>query len=109
MAANKKSTYISEELIWLEKRVWEIKADVDAHPYNKLRDRTVTLSTPTGDKEVVVANIEAQKKSLREAYKEYAQLIEVIDKLREKEEAKIEARGKSEIPPDQMLWMQEKR
>jgi hypothetical protein len=46
---------------------------------------------------LVVATIEAQIKSLTQALKDYAQIIEVIDKLREKEEQKAEARGSQEI------------
>jgi hypothetical protein len=46
---------------------------------------------------MVIASIESQIKSLRDTMKEYLALLEVVDKLREKEEQKEEARGSQEI------------
>jgi hypothetical protein len=46
---------------------------------------------------MVIASIEQQIKSVRDTMKEYLALLDVVDKLREKEEAKAEVRGSQEI------------
>ena len=43
---------------------------------------------------MVIASIEAQGKFVQETMKNYLALIEVVDKLRSVEEAKVEVRGK---------------
>lgn len=98
MPAKNKNSYVGEELLWLTRKAEELKLYVEMHPFNTLIDRIATLSSPTGDKEVVVATIEVQQKANILAMKEYAQIIEIIDRLREKEESKKEARGGKDIP-----------
>jgi hypothetical protein len=46
---------------------------------------------------MVIASIEAQGKFIQETMKNYLALLEVVDKLREKEEAKVEVRGGSSL------------
>ncbi len=46
---------------------------------------------------VVTATAEQQIKCVQDTLTKYLQLLEVVDKLREKEEAKIETRGKVEL------------
>lgn len=92
-----KNSYIEEELQWLEDRANEIKMDVEKHPYNKIRDRIVSLSMPSGNVEKVAATKESIQEATRKALKDYAFLIEAIDKLREKEAVKVESRGKGEV------------
>jgi hypothetical protein len=46
---------------------------------------------------MVIASIEQQIKSIRDTMKEYLALLDVVDKLREKEEAKLEIRGSQEV------------
>ena len=99
MKDNKYSS-IAEELEWLEEQASYIKQDVEANPYNEIRDRVISLVDSRGNSsEKVTATEEQQKKSIRESLKEYAQLLEVIDKLREKEEAKVRIRGDVDISP----------
>ena len=40
--------------------------------------------------------------------KEYLQLLEIVDRLREREEAKIEARGKGEVRGQAGNWVKER-
>ena len=46
---------------------------------------------------MVVASIEAQGKFIQETMKNYLALLEVVDKLRSIEEAKVEVRGKGDL------------
>jgi hypothetical protein len=46
---------------------------------------------------MVVASIEAQGKFIQDTMKNYLALLEVVDKLRSAEEAKVEVRGKGEL------------
>lgn len=94
----KKEIYINTELDWAEQRLNEWKEYIDNNPINGLTDRMVERSTPKGTVSAVSATIESQVKSIRDTMKEYLQLLEVVDKLREKEEAKKEARGSSGVP-----------
>ena len=99
MAAAKKNNYISAELDWAEKQLLTWRAYVDAHPLDKLQDRVEWKPTSKGGSmPMVIASIEAQGKFIQETMKNYLQLLEVVDKLREAEEKKLEARGSSEIP-----------
>lgn len=96
--AVKKNSYVEFELEWLQEKADQLKAYVDNNPFHELTDRLAWKSTANGGQmPLVVATIEAQIKSLTQGLKDYAQIIEVIDKLREKEEQKAEARGSQEI------------
>ncbi len=46
---------------------------------------------------MVIASIEAQGKFIQETMKNYLALLEVVEKLREKQEAKVEIRGNGEL------------
>ena len=46
---------------------------------------------------MVIASIESQGKFIQETMKNYLALLEVVDKLREKEESKIEIRGSGDL------------
>lgn len=91
--SNKKNNYITEELDWLESKASEIKQFADLHPYHEISDRVVSLLGATGLNEKVSATIESQQKSIRDSLKDYALIIEAINKLREQEENKMEMRG----------------
>jgi hypothetical protein len=94
MATPKKNSYIEEELEYLERKAAQIKNYVENPPMHEITDRIEQLMTAKGPVEKVVATIEAQLKSKREALKDYAIIIEAINRLRASEEAKkIEARG----------------
>lgn len=96
--STKKQSYVSAELEWAESKLAEWRAYIDANPINTLKDRIEWKPTSKGGTmPMVIASIESQIKSLRDTMKEYLALLEVVDKLREKEELKSEARGSQEI------------
>jgi len=96
--AVKKLSYISAELDWAEQRLTEWRAYIDNNPINALKDRIEWKPTAKGGTmPMVIASQESQIKSLRDTMKEYLALLEVVDRLREKEEQKAEARGSQEI------------
>ena len=92
-----KETYINTELLWAEENLSSWKAYIDAHPLHTLVDRIEWRPTKTGSMPMVVASIEAQGKFIQETMKNYLALLEVVDKLREKEENKVEVRGKAKL------------
>lgn len=92
------NSYINTELEWAEQQLSTWKAYIDNHPLHTMTDRIEWKSTKTGGTiPMVIASIEAQGKFVQETMKNYLALLEVVDRLREKEEAKIETRGKVEI------------
>lgn len=96
--ATKKQTYVTAELEWAEAKLAEWRDYVDKNPIAELKDRIEWKPTSKGGAiPMVIASIESQIKSLRDTMKEYLALLEVVDKLREKEEAKQEARGSQAI------------
>ena len=98
MATIKKTTYINTELEWAEQQLASWRAYVDANPMHELKDRIEWKPTSKGGTmPMVIASIEAQGKFIQETMKNYLALLEVVDKLREKEEAKVEVRGKGEL------------
>lgn len=98
MAAPKKTTYINAELDWAEEQLTSWKAYVDANPMHKLVDRIEWKPTSKGGMlPMVIASIESQGKFIQETMKNYLALLEVVDKLREKEEAKVDVRGNAEL------------
>ena len=98
MAAIKKTTFINTELDWAEQQLTSWKQYVDANPLHELKDRIEWKPTSKGGMmPMVVASIEAQGKFIQETMKNYLALLEVVDKLRSIEEAKVEVRGKGEL------------
>jgi len=98
MATIKKTTYVNAELDWAEEQLQSWKAYVDANPLHELKDRIEWKPTAKGGMlPMVIASIEQQGKFIQETMKNYLALLEVVDKLREKEEAKVEIRGKGEL------------
>jgi len=97
MALNR-TTYINTELEWAEQQLSSWKQYVDANPMHELKDRIEWKPTAKGGMlPMVIASIESQGKFIQETMKNYLALLEVVDKLREKEEAKVEVRGKGEL------------
>lgn len=97
--AVKKNTYINTELEWAEQQLTSWKSYVDANPLHLLEDRVKYRETKTGGAiPMVVASIESQGKFVQDTMKNYLALLEQVDKLREKEEAKQEARGSGKVP-----------
>jgi hypothetical protein len=101
MASKKTNTYIDFELDWLTEKATQLKAYVDKNPFDELEDRIRLKETARGGAiPILAASIEAQIKSLTQALKDYALIIEVIDKLREKESLKkTSARGNTDLSP----------
>jgi hypothetical protein len=97
--AVKRNTYINTELDWAEAQLESWKEYVDANPLHLLKDRIEWKPTAKGGMlPMVIASIEAQGKFVQETMKNYLALLEQVDKLREKEEAKkIETRGGQEL------------
>lgn len=97
--ALKKTTYINTELDWAEQQLTSWKQYVDANPLHELKDRIEWKPTAKGGMlPMVIASIESQGKFVQETMKNYLALLEQVDKLREKEEAKkIETRGGAEL------------
>ena len=86
----KKSNYINTELDWAEEQLSTWKLYIDEHPLNTLGDRQKGKS---------VITIEQQGKFIQETMKNFLSLLEVVNKLREVEDSKKQARGKSSVPP----------
>jgi uncharacterized protein YlxP (DUF503 family) len=97
--AIKKTTYINTELDWAEQQLASWKQYVDANPLHELKDRIEWKPTAKGGLlPMVIASIESQGKFVQETMKNYLALLEQVDKLREKEEAKkVETRGGAEL------------
>lgn len=97
MSTKKQNTYAGQGIEWLKERAEEIRKSVEDTPYSKIEDRIVSLMGPNGPSEKVVKDKESIEKATREAYKDYAALMEVIDKLEQIEEKKLLTRGDVEM------------
>jgi hypothetical protein len=99
MAKAKLNTYINTELEWAEQQLLTWRAYVDANPLHELKDRIEWKPTSRGGQmPMVIASIEQQGKFVQDTMKNYLTLLEVVDKLREKEIAKAEVKGNGNIP-----------
>jgi hypothetical protein len=97
--AVRKNNYITAELDWSEQQLASWKEYIDANPMHTLKDRIEWKPTAKGGMlPMVIASIESQGKFIQETMKNYLALLEVVDKLREKEEAKkVPVRGDVEL------------
>jgi len=92
--ATKKNNYISAELDFAEQSLQQWREYIEANPIHKLEDRWGKKEMPKGGHTwVVTATKEHQIKCVQDTLTKYLQLVEVVSKLREIEEAKKEARG----------------
>jgi len=99
MVTTNKTTYINTELDWAEEQLVSWKTYIDEHPLHTMVDRIEWKPTSKGGMiPMVIASIEAQGKFIQETMKNYLALLEVVDRLREKDEIKKEARGKADVP-----------
>lgn len=97
--AQKRNSFVTEDLDWAEAQLTSWKVYVDVHPLHELKDRVEWKPTSRGGSiPMVIASIEQQGKFIQETMKNYLALLEVVDRLREKEEQKKEARSDSLIP-----------
>lgn len=96
--ATKKNNFITNDLDFAEEQLAEWKQYVIDHPFSQLKDRIEWKQTKSGGAmPMVIQSIEGQGKFIQETLKNYISLLEVVNKLREQEQAKIEARGGKEI------------
>ena len=97
--ATTKGTFINTELDWAEEQLSSWKQYVDNNPLHELKDRIEWKPTAKGGLlPMVIASIEAQGKFIQETMKNYLALLDVVEKLREKEDSKKEARGSATVP-----------
>lgn len=109
MAAKKTTLLIEYELEFLETKLQELKDYIEANPFSKLSDRINFKETRNGGiVQTVVASKEMQRKDLTQALKDYADILRTVEAMREKEEAKIESRGKGEINGQASKWLKGK-
>lgn len=105
----KKTTFIDIELQWAEEQLKSWKSYVDSNPLHELKDRIEWKPTSKGGLiPMVIASIEQQGKFVQETMKNYLLLLAEVDKMREKEEAKIEARGKGVVTGQAADWVKGK-
>jgi hypothetical protein len=98
MATSKKALLIEYELEFLENKLQELKQYIESNPFSQLTDRMAWKETKGGGAiPICIANKEAQRKDLTQALKDYAEILRTVDSMREKEEAKVEVRGKGEL------------
>jgi hypothetical protein len=96
--AVKKNNYITAELDFAETQLEDWKKYIESNPIDKIEDRWGKKEMPKGGyAHVVTATAEQQIKCVQDTLTRYLQLLEVVDNLRSKEEAKIEVRGKGEL------------
>jgi hypothetical protein len=96
MTITKKALLIEYELAFLEEKLKELKDYIEQNPYSKLDDRMAWKQVKGGGAiPICIANKEAQRKDLTQALKDYVEILRTVDAMREKEEAKIETRGKA--------------
>jgi len=92
-------TYINTELDWAESQLSTWREYIDNNPLHEMKDRIEWKPTAKGGMlPMVIASIEAQGKFVQETMKNYLALLEVVDRLREKENAAKVARGASVVP-----------
>jgi hypothetical protein len=97
--ATKKNSYISVDLEFAEQQLQTWREYIEANPINEIKDRWGMKEMPKGGHTwVVTASAEQQIKCVQDSLAKYLQMLEVIDKLREAEEKKQEARGDAEVP-----------
>lgn len=97
MPAAKKDTYGEYEIKFLELKLKQLEAYIEANPLDELEDRMGTRESKYGPVEYCIANKEAQRKDLTQAMKDYADIAQTVMKMREIEAAKIETRGNAQL------------
>lgn len=106
MATAKKNNFIGAELEFAEMSLLQWREYIEANPINEIKDRWGQKEMPKGGHTwVVTATAEQQIKCVQDTLAKYLQLLEIVDKLREKEEAKIETRGKAGLSTQAEEWL----
>ena len=77
-----KNKFLTVKKDWALKQLETWMAYVDAHPFDKMEDRTKLRPTKNGGTILeVVATIEQQQKSVRDIIKDYLELLVVVEKM----------------------------
>lgn len=98
--AAKKTTYTEIELEFSEIQLKQWRDYIEANPINEIKDRWGKKEMPKGGHTwVVTATAEQQIKCVQDTLAKYLQLVEVVEKLREKEIAKSQVMGSQELSP----------
>lgn len=100
MATAKKNSYISADLDFAEAQLAMWHKELQNNPYDRVKDRKELQQTKTGGAYYTVVQTREQiQKALRDTLKEYLAMLEVVERLREKDEAKqAAAKGDTDIP-----------
>ena len=99
MAIKRQNNYITAELEFAELSLLQWKEYIEANPIPSIKDRWGVKEMPKGGQTMVVtATAESQIKCVQDTLTKYLQLLDVVNNLREKEEAKVSARGSAGIP-----------
>ena len=100
MATKTINRFITDDLDWAENQLFAWKEYVDNNPLHVLKDRMSYKETKGGGViPMCVATIEAQGKFIQETMKNYLQLLENVNRLREQDEAKKKTvKGDASIP-----------
>ncbi len=89
MAATKKNNYITAELDFAEEQLATWQAYIKSNPIEEIKDRWGRKEMPKGGIAMVVtANAETQIKCVQDTLAKYLQLLEIVNRLREADEAK---------------------
>lgn len=98
--SKKINNYISAELDFAESSLKQWREYIEANPIPDVKDRWGKKEMPRGGYTMVVTSTaEQQIKCIQDTLTRYLSLLEVVDRLREKEESKKEARGSAQVPP----------
>ena len=104
------NNYITAELDLAELSLKQWREYIERNPIDQITDRWGKKEMPKGGYAMVVtATAESQIKCVQDTLTKYLQLLEVVDKLREKEAAKkIETRGDKAVSGQASKWMTNK-
>lgn len=98
--AIKRNSFIGAELDFAETSLQQWREYIEANPIQNIQDRWGKKEMPKGGHAwVVTATAEQQIKCVQDTLTKYLSLLEIVDRLREKDEAKKEARGSGSVPP----------
>lgn len=107
--SKKINSYISAELEFAEAQLKGWREYIEANSIPHIKDRWGIKEMPRGGHtKVVTATAEQQIKCVQDTLTKYLQLLEIVDKLRTAEVAKIEARGKGIVTGQAAAWVNEK-
>jgi hypothetical protein len=110
MASSKKVSLIEYELEFLESKLSELKDYIESNPFSTLQDRMAYKETKNGGViPICIANKEAQRKDLTQALKDYVEILQSVDKLRNVEQVKVEVRGNGEMSSMAEDWLKNRK